>query len=140
VDGRAVESTTLNSSLQADDHANPGILVRPSDSKIIAAYTAHNNGDVRYRISSNPEDITSFGSGQTLSAASGGNVSYAQLASIDGRVYLFYRDEGGSGRAAVFRYSDDGGSSWSSQIDLVRSRATVSISASEMARAASTSG
>ena len=44
----------------ADDHATPALLIRDSDSKIMAFYTEPSDTAMRLRVSSNAEDISAL--------------------------------------------------------------------------------
>jgi hypothetical protein len=74
----ALAWNTLTATLEADDHDNPALIVRPSDSKLVAFYSKHNAlGDttLRYKISTNAEDASAWGTEQTIDY--GSRVSYA---------------------------------------------------------------
>src|SRR5690606_18192340 len=64
---------------------------------------------IRYRVSTNPEDVSAWGAEQTL-AVTGDEATYPTpifLASENGgngRLYLFYR---GANRSLCYQYSDD---------------------------------
>lgn len=63
-------SFTLASALETDDHNNTSILFL-SDGKIMACYGQHNDGTLRYRISTNAEDISAWGSALTANSGQG---------------------------------------------------------------------
>ena len=60
-----VYQTVLHPNLVADDHAAPGIEVLP-DGRIAVFYAGHVGNTMYYRVSTNPEDVTSFGPEQTV--------------------------------------------------------------------------
>jgi hypothetical protein len=67
-----VDSFVLSSSFELDDHDNPGIIVRP-DGKLQAFYSRHLGSTIYQRISTNPGDVTSWGSETSLDSQLGGN-------------------------------------------------------------------
>lgn len=89
-----VTNVTLRASLEEDDHDNPGLLLRPSDSKLVAFYSKHNAENTHYwKVASNAESIASWGSEQS-STDTGYTLTYANPYIIDGdsnACYLFYR-------------------------------------------------
>jgi len=103
----------LHKELQYDSHCSPAILVR-NDGRLVVFYTKHNlEQAVRYRISTNAGDITSWSAEGSVSI--GGAVSYAcavQLSAEANKIYLFSR--GPSTNTWSFATSLDGGISWSS--------------------------
>jgi hypothetical protein len=92
--GTAVtHKTILHPALQADDHAAPAIEILPSGT-VVVFYSAHVGSKMYFRVSSNPEDITSFGPEQTMPENTGaGGFTYANpfYLSSTGRTYLFFR-------------------------------------------------
>ena len=89
----AVVSTLLTSALEVDDHDHPSLIVRPSDSKLVAFYAKHSvDTSLRYKISTNAEDATAWGS--ELTTTYSGNVTYANpiILPDDGNAcYVFSR-------------------------------------------------
>ena len=83
----ALAWNTLTAALEKDDHDNPALIVRPSDSKIVAFYSKHNAAGVptlRYKVSTNAEDASAWGPEQTIDYSSGGiTVSYANPVILD---------------------------------------------------------
>jgi len=76
-----------------DDHNEPSILVR-TDGKIVVFFCGHNADNIRWVISTSPEDISSFGEIKLISnPAVGGEYSYPQpiRLSAEGKIYLFCR-------------------------------------------------
>jgi hypothetical protein len=85
----------------------------------MAVYCGHNDVPMYMRVSTNPEDISSFGAEQTINP--GGTMytypTVVQLASEGGAIYLFYRDLTGDDTATLcYVKSTNGGSTWSSQV------------------------
>lgn len=111
-DTGAVETSTLHTSYEEDDHTSPTLLVRNSDARIIVFYSEHSVSNFKYRISENPEDITSWQAEQSISTPNQNTYGYVvQLSGESDRIYNFYRSY--PDIAAV--WSDDGGETWSSE-------------------------
>jgi hypothetical protein len=117
--GRISAEVVLHAALDADDHASPTILVRDSDHRILVAYSAHNGAALYTRLSTNPEDVSSFAAEVNIDASLGGTAySYPALIQLTGEtndpVYLFVRPvSGGSGQSWGYATSTDGGATWS---------------------------
>lgn len=92
--GLVLATFVLKSNLQTDDHANPSILIRP-DGKLQCFYSAHNGANMFYRISTNPEDISSWENEQTLGTnlAGGNGYTYTNpfYISSESKYYIFWR-------------------------------------------------
>lgn len=73
----AVSRFTLHDSLQADDHDSAALWRRP-DGRYLAMYSTHGSDNFsRYRISTNPGDISSWGAEQTIN--NGAGTTYSNL-------------------------------------------------------------
>jgi hypothetical protein len=114
-----VYQTVLHPKLVADDHAAPGIEVLP-DGRIAVFYAGHVGNTMYYRISTNPEDITSFGPELTVPVNVNGPYGYTYANPIylpaEHRTYLFFR---GADARPVMTYSDDNLQTWSPAHTLV---------------------
>jgi hypothetical protein len=73
---------------QSDDHDNPSLLIR-DDGRIIIFFAQHFGPPIKRMISTNPEDITSWGTDYEL----GNNVTYPYPFRIDKTIYVLYRGE-----------------------------------------------
>jgi len=108
-----VYQTVLHPALVADDHAAPGLEVLP-DGRIAVFYAGHVGNAMYYRVSTNPEDVTSFGPEQTVPVNVLGPYGYTYANPIylpaEHRTYLFFR--GGDARP-VMTWSDDNLKTWS---------------------------
>ena len=82
------KKNTLFERLQADDHANPTIFIR-KDGKIILFYSKHFDTVMRYRISMNAEDVSSFGTEKSF----GNNVTYPYPFQLGDDIVIFYRGD-----------------------------------------------
>ena len=116
---RGGDPVTLHPILEADDHDNPALLVRASDSRLMAFYTKHAVGQEYYmRVSTNPNDASAWQAEVNLDAALGQeHYTYAnpiQLTDEDNDpIYLFFRvGFGGS----LYSKSIDGGATWSAAV------------------------
>jgi len=95
---------------EGDDHNAPSIT-RLANGKLLAVYTRHAQDHlVRYRISSEPDSIASWGPEHGIHS---NWVTYSQ-AWVDsgGRVHLFYRT---TSQSWAHRFSDDDAVTWSNE-------------------------
>lgn len=119
---QTVTSFTLSVNLQADDHNNPAIHILP-DGRIAAFYCKHNDaGGHRYRISTNPEDISAWGAETLISSGITLPVTYAnprRLSQDPSRLWLFYRAGAGA--------STDNGLHYKTTTDLAAWDAQVAV-------------
>jgi hypothetical protein len=79
---------TLVKGLQKDDHANPSIFIR-TDGRIILFYSKHFDTVMRRMITTNPEDISSWGTEYTF----GSNVTYPYPFQVGSDIVVFYRGD-----------------------------------------------
>lgn len=119
---QTVTSFTLSVNLQADDHNNPAIHILP-DGRIAAFYCKHNDASGhRYRISTNPEDISAWGAETLISSGITLPVTYAnprRLSQDPSRLWLFYRAGAGA--------STDNGLHYKTTTDLAAWDAQVAV-------------
>jgi hypothetical protein len=105
---------TLAENLEADDHNSAALWKRP-DGRYLAMYSKHSTDQLtRWRISTNPSDVLSWGAESTLSNGAGTTYS---------NVHYLPNDNGGAGRLYDFTrttnfnpnflVSSDLGNSWS---------------------------
>lgn len=105
--------TVLHANFNSDDHAAPAFLALPDD-HILTVYATH-GGDpyIRYRMTINPNDTTSWTDLQTYAASAGVTYSNVYRLSAEnggsGRIYNFYRGENYNPN---FVTSDDDGQTW----------------------------
>jgi hypothetical protein len=104
------------SSTSPDSHNGPAVLIR-DDGHLIVAYVGHNAAALRVKISNDPWDIVA-GFGSPITAVSGGEMTYPMLAQLGSRIYMFWRDRSGAGARLESSYSDDGGATWSSVLNV----------------------
>lgn len=119
----------LSNLQEKDDHNNPALYFRPSDEKILACYSKHNDTHRRRRVSTSAEDVSSWGSETTSQPDGTGEYTYSNLLRLStegtsGRLYDFYRYVDLSNNV-TWRYitSDDDGDTWSSSSTLFSSNA-----------------
>lgn len=108
--------------LEVDDHANPSILVRDSDSKIMLWYSAHNGSSLYQVVSTNAEDVSALEAEVDLDSSLGGvQYTYPSPIQLTGEandpIYLFFRDRDGVGGDFLWSFSksEDGGATWSAR-------------------------
>ena len=106
------KKNTLSERLQVDDHANPSIFIR-KDGKIILFYSKHFDTVMRYRISTNAEDITSFGTEKTF----GYNVTYPYPFQVGDDIVVFYR--GDTDWHPIMAVSHDNGETFETQTKFI---------------------
>lgn len=101
-----------DSGFDYNDHATPSFHFR-QDGRIQVFYSRHNDGSgLRWRLSTNPLDISAFGSEQIISNG-GDDVTYSnpRYLSAAGRLFLFFRNNG----AQRMRVSTDDGATFGAQ-------------------------
>jgi hypothetical protein len=91
--GEQVTAPVAN--LHRDDHANPALLIRP-DGRVMTFYSAHNGPELYYRKTQRPQDLSAWGSAQTIDVNTEGDNGYTypnpiQLSAENDRIYLFWR-------------------------------------------------
>lgn len=117
----AVSTTILRDSFDYDDHANPTILIRNSDDKIVPFYTNHTgNTFLRWKISDSANDISSFGAENTVSSSVASSfITYPQPVQVpdeNNEIFVFYRTvSGDQNRQWTYRRSSDGGDTFGSE-------------------------
>lgn len=95
--------------LPADDHNVATLMIRP-DGKLLSVYSGHSiDNIIRYRISDNPGDISSWSSEKLVET--NGRVCYSNLYRLSqtGETFNFYR---GNQNNPHFLLSKDDGTSW----------------------------
>lgn len=107
----------LGSQTEKDDHNEPSIIIRASDSRLIAAYTEHQGATLRWRVSTNPLDISAWGAEQTFDPNASNIFTYESIFQVtNGDIYIFFRDaaiSGGSTSRWSYVKSTNGGTSFS---------------------------
>jgi len=109
---------TIRASLGTDHHNSPDLLRRSSDGRIVAVYCAHDGPTIFRKISTNPDDISAWGSEASLDASLGGSqYTYPRLfeLSSESKLYLTYRDVSGGAGRLCFSTSSDDGDTWAAQ-------------------------
>ena len=106
-------TAVLQARLNQDDHANPSVQVRP-DGRLVVYYSRHVGPTMHYRVSSQPEDVTSWGAPQTVprtrpASADTRTRTRSRLAD-ESATYLFWR---GGNYNPTFSIQNDGETSWS---------------------------
>lgn len=100
----------------ADWHDAPGILVRSSDKKILISYSGHGGPKCFTALSTNAEDVSSWGAPVDITASIGtSSFTYptlCQLSGESGTIYLFWRDDPSGTAQWYYSTSTDGGATW----------------------------
>jgi len=112
-------TAVLHSKLQVDDHSNPALLVWP-DGRIDVFYAGHNGNRMYYRVTKNPEDITSWEPEVTMPTNTSGPYGFTYPNPIrlgaEAKTYLFWR---GGNYNPTFATRQDGQSGWSPARNLI---------------------
>lgn len=119
-DSREVTSAVVVEQLQQDDRASPAVVVRP-DHRLMVFYSGHRGRWMIYRISTNAEDVTSWGKPHAASGHTSEFSGYTYpnaliLAGESGKRYVFWR---GTEFLPMFASSETG-LSWSEPAVLIR--------------------
>ena len=73
----AYTRTVLLANASYDDHNNPSVCRRSTDSKLVAVYTQHNDTVIRQKVSTNANDSTAWGAETTLDPFPGSPSAYS---------------------------------------------------------------
>ncbi|MEA2364911.1 MAG: hypothetical protein QOI32_423 [Thermoleophilaceae bacterium] len=113
-------TAVVQARLNQDDHANPSLQIRP-DGRLVVYYSRHVGPAMHYRVSSQPEDVTSWDAPQAIPTNSSGGFGYTYPNPIrlegEDATYLFWR---GGNYNPTFSIQQDGSSAWSSARTLIR--------------------
>jgi len=107
---KKLEKFVLHAGLEFDDHDYPAILILPNGS-LMAVYSKHSDGVIRYRISTNPYDISSWGPEITIDVPDPVTYPTPVYLPAENRIYIFYRT-GTYRHQWALVYSDDMGQTW----------------------------
>jgi hypothetical protein len=113
-------TAVLMHKFQRDDHDNPSLLIRP-DGHIVVFWSEHAGDDMFYRISTRPEDVTSWSPVMTVKTNVAGSMGYTypnpvQLSDEGNKIYLFWR---GGNFNPTFSTSLDGANTWTPARNLI---------------------
>ena len=112
-------TAVLQARLNQDDHANPSIQVRP-DGRLVVYYSRHVGPSMHYRVSSQPEEVTSWEAPQTVPTNTPGIRGYTYPNPVrledEDRTYLFWR---GGNYNPTFSIQQDGETTWSTARTLI---------------------
>lgn len=109
---------------EIDDHGNPNILVRLSDSKLVTWYCKHNDASHIYqRVSTNAEDASSWAAEANIATGWGLNpYTYPTPVQLDAEVgdpiYLFFRAYTGGNASLYYSVSTDDAATWAAPVQL----------------------
>lgn len=108
---------TLKAAYQVDDHTNPTLTVL-DDGTLMVFYSLHAGATAFYRKSTNPEDISAWGTETALGLDT--QYTYVRPLKMGARLYLIWRGPAVSGaRPTKMTWSDDDGATWASAVSLV---------------------
>jgi hypothetical protein len=118
-DSKVRVTATIKANFQVDDHDNPSLLVR-ADGRLMAFWSAHSGGQMHYRRTTRPEDVTAWEPERTVPTNTAGPWGYTypnpvQLSAEGDRIWLFWR---GGNFNPTFSTSGDG-LSWASARTLI---------------------
>lgn len=112
------DETVLSSALEVDDHDHPALLIRESDQRIMAFWTKHGDTAVRYKVSTNPLDISAFGAERTVTSLITGTYTYAIPVEHGGVLRLFSRVTASGDNETQMSVSSDDGATWATAVRL----------------------
>ncbi len=107
---------TLKTGMNVDDHDEGGMLRRSLDGRYIAHYCNHSTDNNFYqRISTNPDDISSWGVETNLGASIGATAyTYSNLVEVTDGIFDITRANSGVGYISFgYTQSTDNGATWS---------------------------
>lgn len=108
-----VVRTTVHADFERDDHDAPTVCF-DTDGRALVFYTGHGGPEIRYRRSTDPEDVSAFGPHRAIAPSTAH--TYPDPREVGDALYLFYRNANGS---VAYTTSDDDGRSWSAERELV---------------------
>lgn len=115
IDNETYKKNNLIKLNEIDDHNACAIHISSTGTIMVVFSVGHNTSkEIRIYKSAMPESIEQFNDPVIIKSA--GNVTYGQLIEYDGKIYLFYRS---TIYSWAYRYTSDGGDTWSSEIVLV---------------------
>ena len=101
--------------LEIDDHNNTGVHILP-DGKILALYGQHNDtSGMRYRISTNPYDISAWSAEVVLSVTTPISYFNPHYLSATGKTYVHYRSGAGGVGTNPMNVRAFDGTTWDAQ-------------------------
>lgn len=116
-------TTQVGTVSQKDDHNQTQILIRQSDNRIIAFYVEHNGSAIRYKISDNPLDASSFGQEITLNPFE--KYSYiSPYQKSNGDIFIFFRYKQPTFSEWGYMKSTDGGLTFGSATTFIDNGST----------------
>jgi hypothetical protein len=104
-----------------DDHNEPTILIRASDSRLFACYAEHAvvGGYLRYRVSTNPLDATAWGAETAIRPNNPDGITYPSCFQVaNGDIYIFYRDTDNLAARWCYIKSTDGGTNFGAFVQI----------------------
>jgi hypothetical protein len=110
----AIVETVVGTVDVLDDHNNPALLVRSLDNRLIVFYTEHGTENIKWKISTNVEDATAWGTENNADPATADGYTYCNPFELteEGNIYLFSRATGGANVGWGYTVSADDGASF----------------------------
>lgn len=109
---RSRTTTVLHTALQADDHVNPSLMLRP-DGRLAVFYSAHGGDTLYERVADRPGDVSRWGPPASVPVNTPGTRGYTYPNPIElageRRLYLFWR---GGDWQPTYSTRDDGADTW----------------------------
>ncbi len=122
---KVVTLTVLTNAGTYDDHQVPAIMVRASDSRLLAFYGNPAFSNCYIQISTNPDDATAWGSATNIMPSIGAGTRYYHrplqlIGETNTPIYLWLSSTDGSGLAKILGYSKstDGGATWGAYVPI----------------------
>jgi len=112
-------TANLHPKLEEDDHANPALWVGP-DGRLVVFYARHGGREMYYRVSTDPEDVTSWQSAQVVPTNTSGPYGYTYPNPIylpsERKLYLFWR---GGNWNPTYSTLSEGSGTWTPAHNLI---------------------
>lgn len=109
--------TKVGGTIAIDQHNMAAVLRRASDGRLVAITCGHQTASIYRRISTNPDDATSWAAATDIDGNLGGSsYTYPYICELEGEagspMFLFYRNQPGNADWSLSRSTDDG-ATWS---------------------------
>ncbi|WZL88331.1 BNR-4 repeat-containing protein [Salinimicrobium sp. 3283s] len=113
-------TTRVGTVFEKDDHNQVQIVIRSSDKRLLVFYSEHVGNSLRYRISTNPLDSSSFGEEKLVPGGDAYKFSYpSPYQASNGDIFVFWRFTPPSIEEEwYYAKSTDGGETWNTSVKL----------------------
>ena len=106
----ALTTTNIATAITVDDHSNPIVHRRNSDGKLLCYYCDEHPGNLRYKLSTNANDSTAWGSAVNIDTDNDATYPNPRELTTSGEIFLIYRKDSGDWG---YRISSDNGATYS---------------------------